>query len=257
MKTCPSCGAESEGRYCPQCGSDLEGGTCSRCQATLPPGARYCTRCGDAVGGRSGPFLKHLQWYVGGVAIIAVAAVLILPALFDSGGARSTPGASGAAAPFAGDGGTAGTPPALTGSPREQADRLFNRVMQASEEGDTAQVQFFVPMAIQAYDMAAPLDLDGVYHKAVLELAAGRLDEAQATAGRILEQVPDHLLALGVAARAAALTGNEAEAERLYRRLIDAYDEESRVERTEYVDHARILPIYRDEAEAQLSGSGS
>ena len=37
-------------------------------------------------------------------------------------------------------------------SPRQAADRLFNRVMAASENGDTAEALQFAPMALQAYN---------------------------------------------------------------------------------------------------------
>ena len=36
-------------------------------------------------------------------------------------------------------------------TPRERFDRLFNRIMQAAERGDSAQVERFTPMALGAY----------------------------------------------------------------------------------------------------------
>ena len=50
------------------------------------------------------------------------------------------------------EGGAPGALPDLASmTPREQFDRLYNRVMQASEQGDTATANRFSPMALQAY----------------------------------------------------------------------------------------------------------
>ena len=45
-------------------------------------------------------------------------------------------------------------------SPRERFDRLFNRIMQAAEQGDTAQVRRFTPMALGAYAQLDTIDAD-------------------------------------------------------------------------------------------------
>jgi hypothetical protein len=58
-------------------------------------------------------------------------------------------------------------------SPRDAADRLFNRVMVASESGNTAEALKFAPMALQAYDNLGTLDNDARYHVALLHLTLG------------------------------------------------------------------------------------
>ncbi|MFL5466942.1 MAG: double zinc ribbon domain-containing protein, partial [Gemmatimonadaceae bacterium] len=47
---CQSCGKSATGKYCANCGAPLAGATCSSCSADLSPGAKFCHRCGTAVG---------------------------------------------------------------------------------------------------------------------------------------------------------------------------------------------------------------
>ncbi|HET9441137.1 MAG TPA: hypothetical protein VFO52_13250 [Longimicrobiales bacterium] len=153
----------------------------------------------------------------------------------------------------AGTGGSAAPGP-LTGSPREQADRLFNRVMTERESGDTTQAKFFVPMAVQAYQMAGELDLDGHYHVSLLHNVAGDFPAALTAAREILATSPNHLLGLSAAANAARRAGDTASARKYYQQFLAAYDTESKNTRQEYVDHANMLPELKTEAEAFIKG---
>jgi hypothetical protein len=63
-------------------------------------------------------------------------------------------------------------------TPREAADRLFNRVVGAAEAGDSLQAQSFVPMAIASYERIPTLDNDGYYHLSVLQRIAGQFEPA-------------------------------------------------------------------------------
>ncbi|MFW6079376.1 MAG: hypothetical protein ACODAE_07140 [Gemmatimonadota bacterium] len=199
-------------------------------------------------------------WIIAGLAVAALVVVLAAPRVAGPTDATSSPATADARAPTVqgtntgpGEG---ATPPALSGSPREQADRLFNRVMSASAAGDSAEVSFFLPMAIEAYNRVDALDADGRYHLSVLYAAAGDAARARAAAERILDARPDHLLGLGAAARAAVLERDDAAARRFYRRLLDVYDTEMAMDRPVYREHARILPEYRDEARAYLADDG-
>ena len=245
MNTCSVCQTESSGAFCPSCGAPLGGARCRHCDADLVPGARFCTQCGEAV--RAHSRASRLPWHIAAAAVVVLVVVLAVPSL--------RPGATGGGSfdfqPIQGASGAVAPP--LTGSPREQADRLFDRVMRAESAGDTEQVRFFLPMAIQAYRQACELDADGLYHLSVLETAAGEPAQAVETAERILAETPSHLLALGAAARASVVAGDEAAARDYYRRLLDAFDAEQTTGRVEYLDHGTILPIYRGEAEAFLS----
>lgn len=255
---CPRCGTGSTGNFCPTCGAALAGDrepaaarrtpSCAGCGANLVPAARFCTRCGAAADADGQPararHRPNLPWYIAGGALAILLAVLLLPD-FSSGPDR---GGSVSPAPFAAPGTAPGTPPPLTGTPREQADRLFNRIMTAHQEGDTASTRFFAPMAVQAYAAAQPLDNDGLYHLATIHIVAGDYDAARQTADRILEREANHLLGLAAAAEAAARAGDPAAARGFYRRFLDAYDTEIERGLQEYRDHQPLLPDVRAEA---------
>lgn len=257
---CPDCGTDSSGAYCPACGAPVEGAQCKSCQATLLPGARYCVQCGAPARASSSTSISAgtgaLLGAVGGGLLVLVVVLIVAGNLGErSAGPSLSAGAAGSAGVVGPAGDAPGRAPPLTGTPREQADRLFNRVMQSLAMGDSAQASFFLPMAILAYKQAGELDADGHYHLAVLETTAGNYAGAREAADRILAAAPDHLLGLGAAARAAAQAGDVATARRLYERLLRVYDEERSRERPEYRDHAQILPDYRDEAQRFVGGN--
>lgn len=242
---CSACQTEASGAYCPTCGAPLDGATCKTCEAPLIAGAHYCTQCGDAVRERG----SAVSTYATSAVLLILALALIVPRLGGGRAAADLPLQPAGGMMGTGTMGT-GTPPPLTGTPREQADQLFNRVMQARAMGAVEEVRFFLPMAVAAYRQAGELDWDGLYHLSVLEAEAGELATALATAMRILEDEPDHLLALGAAARVADSLGDTAAAGRFYQRLLDAFETESAQPRPEYAEHSLILPEYRAEAEA-------
>jgi tetratricopeptide (TPR) repeat protein len=178
---------------------------------------------------------SNLPWYIAGVALVALILVLLVPIFTGDDGVPPR-----GAAPFGAAPGPGLDP--LSGTPREQADRLFNRVMAAREQGNTAEAQQFAPMGIQAYQAVEPLDDDGIYHLAMLQIVTGDYAGAMATADRILGRNPNHLLALAAAGEAADLAGDGATALVYYRRFIQAYPTEIGRTLPEYQDHARIMP---------------
>ena len=121
-----------------------------------------------------------------GLAAVTLVAVIA----FQAG--RSSPPPAGppaAGAPAGGAGG--GMPDLASMGPREQADRLFNRVMTAHEQGDQGSVDLFKPMALQAYGMLGTLDPDAHYHVGVMQVVTGEVDDARARADSIEAQVPE------------------------------------------------------------------
>lgn len=257
---CPSCGAPAAGNFCAQCGAPLAGASCPSCGGALLAGAKFCAQCGSPVGGgarasgrsRRGdgvhPDPALLRWWIIGVAMIVIIVALAWPIL--------RPGREGAGGGGPGMAGAPGAGPMTGGvdlssmTPREAADRLFNRVMSAAEAGDTAQLRFFLPMAVQAYQQAQPLDADGYYHLSLLQRQAGQADSALATAREALEAAPDHLLALVAAARAAHELGSNDRAREYYARILSVYDAERARNLPEYEAHARQLPEILEEARA-------
>ena len=123
-------------------------------------------------------------------------------------------------------------------TPRERADRLFDRVMALHERGRTDSVQFFAQMAIAAYQMLQPLDMDARYDMGRIAEVAGLTDFARAQADTILRANANHLLGLVLAIRATRSTGDERAATGFERRLVAAAPAERRRALPEYVRHA-------------------
>ena len=84
-------------------------------------------------------------------------------------------------------------------TPREAADRLFNRVMTAVSVDDSTEAGMFLPMAIAAFELAEPLDTDGKFHLVLLHLTGQFNAKALEGAEEILLEHPNHLLGLAMA----------------------------------------------------------
>ena len=122
-------------------------------------------------------------------------------------------------------------------SPQERADRLYNRVMLLATQGKSDSVQFFAPMALIAYQMLAPLNVDQRYDMGRVAEVAGAIPVAQAQADTILRESPNHLLGLILAARLATLAGDSAQLHSYERRLIASEKTETATKREEYLRH--------------------
>ena len=81
-------------------------------------------------------------------------------------------------------------------TPREAADRLFNRIMTAAERGDAQEALRFAPMALQAYERLGPLDNDARYHVGLITATTGDIESARAHIDMLRQSVPDHLLGI-------------------------------------------------------------
>lgn len=270
---CSNCGAEvPEGGFCSRCGASLETRECPSCGSEARPGDRFCTSCGGSLaadvksrptgsGGGSGN--SRLGWWVAGLAMVAVILFMLVPVLQpDRGlqdgeaapGAPATGGGPAGGGPAGGDLGPAPNVDLGSMTPREAADRLFDRVMRAAAAGDSSEVQQFLPMALGAYERARPLDADGLFHLSALQRTALEHEAARETALSGLEDEPDHLLLLAEAAEAARQLGDTAAARRHYEHLLEVWEEERAGGREEYEAHSALLPRIREDAEAFLDG---
>lgn len=255
-KTCPSCAAEASGRFCPQCGVAIDA-TCRECQNPLPTGARFCNQCGLTVSAQpvaAAAAPSRLPWAVAGLAIVALAGVVIVPRI-----SADPAEAAGVAAPFAPQGGGAGAmdPGQVDLSsmtPRERADRLFNRVMEGMSGGDTTRIAFFTDMAIQAYGMVPERNADLHYHLGELYRVKGDLTAARAQADTILAADPQHLFGLFGAATTEQARGDAARAKEFFQRFLDGYAAQVARNLPEYQEHQQGLPAMRAAAQQIVGG---
>lgn len=223
---CPGCGKPASGKFCNHCGTALSGAVRSSAPAVV-------------------------SWAA--LAVASVALVIALMAWLDRGKGALPPPASSAqesaaaAAAFFGK----DNPPDLSSmTPRQAADRLFNRVMAASERGDMTEAQQFAPMALQAYEQAGTLDNDARYHVALIHLVAGDSKGARAQVDQLKLAAPNHLLALMVEHELATRAGNKEGAARASRAFLAEHDRELAMQRSEYEDHRGGIERFRKAAQA-------
>lgn len=126
-------------------------------------------------------------------------------------------------------------------SPEERAERLYDRVMALSERGRQDSVQFFAPMAMQAYLMLGTLSVDQRYDLGRLAVASGEETVARAQADTILSRQPRHLLGLLLAADAAKLRGDRNAEHDYLRRFAAAAPSERAKQLPEYVQHVNEI----------------
>ena len=216
---CPNCGAQTSGKFCSECGATLGPRACPKCGAQLSARAKFCPECGFAAAPKAGAGAAaggaamagaRMPWIIAGVSLIALMATIIAMVTRRPAAAASADGA-----PFA-QGGNPGraTTDISNMTPRDAADRLFNRVMTAAESGDSQQVQFFGPMTVQAYANVQPLDADGHMHVGSIQLLLGNAAAARAEADTIARTSRTHLFASLLRARAAEQSGDRTQLDR-------------------------------------------
>ena len=253
---CPNCGELASGRFCSSCGTPLGGVACGACGAELAPGAKFCHKCGTPIalpGAAAAPGAPTgagappaggapaktggdaLPWAVAGIAFLALVAVFAGQSL-----ARSGPnaGAESAGAPAGGAMSSMGPAPDISQmSPEERASRLYDRMMSAFEAGHMDTVQMFAPMATAAYEMLPSMTLDDRYDLGRLGEISGAYPLAAAEADTILQQHPNHLLGLILAAQAAHSQNQSAAEKKYLDRLVKAAPAEQAKKLPEYQQH--------------------
>lgn len=256
---CPRCGAQANGNFCASCGAALAKRHCTECGAAAEPGSRFCTTCGTPMagaggaGGQSGPPRRAgaqatgsgasaggtgestLGWWIAGVMLIGLMGVVAYPILRQDEVALELPTQS---TPF----GNAGAVDLNSMTPRQAAEALFDRVMRTAAAGDSASVAFFVPMAIQAYGNAEPLDADGLFHLSTLERTAGDFAAAITSADRGLGLAANHLLLLYAKGEAQMELEDTASATTTFQSLLDVWDAERATGNPDYESHLDMLP---------------
>lgn len=223
---------------------------CHACGTALSAAARFCHKCGAQVGtAQAAGWRAGLPWAVAGGAVGALIAVVALKLGGPGDGRRegfdaAPPPASRLAAPDISQ-----------MSPEERATRLFNRVMRLSEERKPDSLQFFLPMALQAYAQLPALDVDARYHIGVLHLAGGDGIGALAQADTIRRAVPTHLFAFVLRARALEIQPDARGARQAYRDFLRHEPAERTRRRPEYDDHLPTLDAFHAEALRVMEGA--
>lgn len=216
---------------------------CPSCGFGNQIAARYCQSCGKALDG--GGWLTAQTLTVLAAACIALVALGLLFASVIPVDPTPTVRTTGAATELQA---SSGQPPDLsTMSPREAADRLFNRVMMADEQGNADEVQQFAPMAISAYEMLESLDTDALYHAALIQSAAGDLERARDYTEQLKAIVPEHLLAALLEHRLALQENDQEAALTAIERFNRHYDNEIAIDRPEYQHHRPSIDKFRSE----------
>lgn len=234
---------EPKSVQCPSCGKPVSG--------------KFCSHCGASPTGTVTPKQWNAQTIAPWVALVIAtfALAISLMARFDRGGGAAQPAPAASSESAAAAFSAPGKPPDLSSmAPREAADRLFNRVMAASERGDREEAMRFVPMALQAYNGLGALDNDAHYHVALIHLTAGDTAKARAQIASLRKSVPGHLLASMLEYQIAERAGNEGAALRAYKAFLAAYDTEIAAARTEYQDHQSAIDRFRQAAQANTAG---
>jgi double zinc ribbon protein len=257
--SCPACGAAASGNFCSSCGASLTPRSCGFCHAELSAQARFCHRCGHAVasGPHAGPRSERTAWLVAaGLCVLLVGGIVYKV----SGGAAAAPAPDMAntgadsrdrtPAQQLPDQALQGRAPDIsTMTPRQRFDRLFNRIMQAAERGDSLEVRRFIPMALGAYQQLDDRDIDARYHAAVLHLEVGDFAPAYALADTILQKSPHHLFGFLIRGTAARFQGDAATRARAERDFLTNYRAEMAANRVEYLEHKPAIEEFRKEAE--------
>ncbi len=236
---CPKCGTNASGKFCSNCGTALGAAACAKCGAPLNATAKFCHACGApamARGGSAAGAQAGIPWFLVGGAVLILIVIL--------GVIRLRPGAPPPAA----------APPAAPSNgpvdlsqmtPRDAADRLFNRVMQANEAGVRDTAVLFATMALQAYGMLDTLDDDARFHIGLIQLAAGNPAAAAAQADTIAAATPTHLFATMLHADAARASGDSVAARRAEQAYLQNFDAEMAAARPGYEHHGSWLTTYR------------
>ena len=263
LHSCPACGAEATGKFCSTCGASLGQRTCSACAAELSPRARFCHRCGQAVEHATAKGIagsdRNAWMLAGGLCVLLVGGIAyqvsssapepVAPDMGNTGvstGSRPDNEAS-----------SAGPAPDISAmTPRQRFDRLFNRIMQAAERRDSAEVERFTPMALGAYQQLDDTDTDARYHAAVLHLQVGDGRAARALADTILAGSPGHLFGYVLRGEVASLSGDSGLRSQSQRDFLAHYNAEVAARRVEYLEHQPVLDEFKAEAEKRDSVNG-
>ncbi len=239
-------------------GKPAKGLACPSCGAATLSEARFCHDCGASLEGESDGGKWSAGRLAGWGAVAGLIAVAVFAVVTFSERDGAPPSLSAPPTP------KFNTPPvAWSGGPpdlsrmtqREAADRLFNRIMMASEQGNRAEAQRFVAMAIQAYGALPALDRDARYHLGLIHGVANDRANAGRQIAALRQGAPNHLLALVLEHETAVRSGDRAAVSRVLAAFAAAYDTEIATGRPEYEAHRNAIERFRAAAASRAAPS--
>ena len=218
-------------RRCAECGTRSEGA--------------FCEQCGTALGGRPG---DRRAWLVASLLALAAVAAVVVTVL------RGTPQPPAPEMANAGGrpAGVVPLPELSSLGPDERFARLFDRLMRAGAEWDSATVASLAPLAAQAYAELDSVNADTRFHAGLIAIQIGNFPGAHALADTLEARDPGHLFGPVLLGALAKLEGDTAG----YRRALDLFrrraDRElARTDRPEYVEHQQLLTEVQRAAETK------
>jgi Tfp pilus assembly protein PilF len=126
--------------------------------------------------------------------------------------------------------------------------------MRLEQEGKQDSVQFFMPMAIGAYQQLPAMSLDAHFDLGLLQLAGGDAAAALSEAETIRQQAPTHLFIFVLRARAAQASNDTQAATKAYQDFLKNETAERARRLPEYAEHSRILDAFHTEATSARGG---
>lgn len=224
-------------RHCANCGARLHGA--------------FCSECGHRAGQR--PAEKRATpwpWVLVGVSLLALVGTIVTTR---RGGGAAPAAVAPVAAPVAGAAGLLAASPETpldlsTMTPVEQFDRLFDRVMRASEGGDAASVTTYAPLAMAAFAALPSPDVDARFHAGLIRLASGDVAAASAFADAIAREHPAHLFGILLKGKIAEQRGDAAAVAAAHREFLAAYPAETAAARPEYPGHQGMIDRFLKDA---------
>jgi hypothetical protein len=190
-------------------------------------------------------------WLVAGTVCVLLVGVIAYKVSSDATGPAAPDMANaGSSTGGAAEGRPAGSAPDISAmTPRERFDRLYNRIMQASERSDSVEVERFTPMALGAYQQLDTRDADARYHAAVLQMQVGNFPAARALADTIIRETPGHLFGYVIRGTAGRFQNDPAAVAQARRDFLSHYETEMRSKRVEYLEHRPVIDEFKKEAE--------
>ena len=242
-------GSRSQAKKPSVAGSRSGVSACPSCNAATRPDAQYCHACGKPLHGQPAarprdPVTVALYSIIG-IAIAGTLAGVVYIANENNVAAPPSPALDSSATR------SAPSVDISSMSPREAADRLFNRIMTAEEQGNKPEVLQFAPMAIQAYERVEIMDADAYFHVGLIHAATGDFNMVRKQVEILKKLSPGHLLGLILEHEAAEQSGDRDAAAKASAAFAAAYDLEITAERPEYQAHRNSIEKFRTETAAQ------